>query len=324
MLHYAGVTRKIGDVDDGDTVMDYMKQERERGITINSAAITFAWRGHRLNLIDTPGHVDFTMEVERSVRVLDGAVTILDAVAGVEAQTETVWQQADRYGIPRVAFVNKMDRLGAGFGRTVREIWHRLGTRPLVCQIPVMAAEAEGSGFRGTVDLVEMMVLDWDSDPESGSVVTRVPLTEKYPDPGLYREAVRGRTALVEALAELDDAIVEVFLAAEDHMQVPAEEVKQALRRVTVGGKGVPVICGAAFRNVGVQPVLDAVVDYLPSPLDRPAAIATLAGGKNVPVLLKENGKLCALAFKVTHDAKRGPLVYVRIYSGRRAPVCVM
>lgn len=291
--------------------MDYLRQERERGITINSAAITFAWRGHRLNLIDTPGHADFTIEVERSVRVLDGAVTVLDGVAGVEAQTETVWRQAERYGVPRIAFVNKMDRIGAGFGRTVREIWEKLGARPVVCQIPAMR-----SGFAGMVDLIEMEVLDWDADPVTGAVVTRTKMAAAWPDQELYHEALRARTALVEALAELDDGIVEVFLATEDHMQVPAEEVKRALRRVTVSGKAVPVFCGAAFKNVGVQPLLDAVVNYLPSPLDRPSPIATVVGGV-MKVPLNESGNLCALAFKVTHDARRGPLVYVRVYSGK-------
>ncbi|RUS20580.1 P-loop containing nucleoside triphosphate hydrolase protein [Endogone sp. FLAS-F59071] len=310
------IPQRAFNVDDGSTVMDYLHQERERGITINSAAITFAWRGHRLNLIDTPGHADFTIEVERSVRVLDGAVTVLDGVAGVEAQTETVWRQAERYGVPRIAFVNKMDRMGAGFGRTVREIWAKLGARPVVCQIPAMRGESSG-GLAGVVDLVEMEVLDWDADPVAGAVVTRTKMAAAWPDQGLYHEAVKARTALVEALAELDDGIVEVFLATEDHMQVPAEEVRRALRRVTMAGKAVPVFCGAAFKNVGVQPLLDAVVDYLPSPLDRPPPIATVAGGKIMKVPLSESGKLCALAFKVTHDARRGPLVYVRVYSGK-------
>ncbi|KAG2176968.1 hypothetical protein INT43_007622 [Umbelopsis isabellina] len=312
MLHYAGVTRKIGDVDDGDTVMDYLQAERDRGITINSAAITFGWRGHRINLIDTPGHVDFTIEVERAVRVLDGAVTILDGVAGVEAQTQTVWHQADRYNVPRVAFVNKMDRVGAAFGRTVREIRSKLGARPLVVQIPGPMEESS-NGMTSVADIVTMELLEWDN--ATGATIKRTPLVEGP----TFEEAVRGRTALVESLAELDDTIVELFFdqAEGDHMQVKASDIKQAIRRVTLQGKAVPVLCGAAFKNIGVQPVMDAVIDYLPSPLDRPSAIAHHNNGKKTDIALQENGKLVALAFKVTHDPRRGALVYVRVYSGK-------
>ncbi|KAI8576971.1 hypothetical protein K450DRAFT_254476 [Umbelopsis ramanniana AG] len=313
MLHYAGVTRKIGDVDDGDTVMDYLAAERERGITINSAAITFGWRGHRINLIDTPGHVDFTIEVERSVRVLDGAVTILDGVAGVEAQTQTVWHQADRYNVPRIAFVNKMDRMGAAFGRTVREIRSKLGARPLVVQIPGPMDESS-TGMASVADLVTMELLQWD-ESSKGSTIQRTPLTEGP----IYEEAVRGRTALVESLAELDENIVEIFFdeADGDHMKVSANDIKKSIRRVTIQGTAVPVLCGAAFKNIGVQPVMDAVVDYLPSPLDRPNAIATLNNGAKTEIALKETGKLVALAFKVSHDPRRGALVFVRVYSGK-------
>ncbi|KAM3582328.1 Ribosome-releasing factor 2, mitochondrial [Umbelopsis sp. WA50703] len=313
MLHYAGVTRKIGDVDDGDTVMDYLQAERDRGITINSAAITFGWRGHRINLIDTPGHVDFTIEVERAVRVLDGAVTILDGVAGVEAQTQTVWHQADRYNVPRIAFVNKMDRVGAAFGRTVREIRSKLGARPLVVQIPGPMEESS-NGMTSVADIVTMELLEWD-DATNGATIKRTPLEEGP----TFEEAVRGRTALVESLAELDDTIVELFFdqAEGDHMQVKADDIKQAIRRVTLQGKAVPVLCGAAFKNIGVQPVMDAVIDYLPSPLDRPSAIAHLNNGTKTDIALQENGKLVALAFKVTHDPRRGALVYVRVYSGK-------
>ncbi|KAF7730426.1 Ribosome-releasing factor 2, mitochondrial [Apophysomyces ossiformis] len=313
MLYYAGVTKKIGDIDDGDTVMDYLAAERERGITINSAAITFGWKGNRINLIDTPGHVDFTMEVERSVRVLDGAVTILDGVAGVEAQTETVWKQANRYDIPRIAFVNKLDRTGAAFGRTVREMWRKLRTRPLVLQLPFMHDEQANDklkGLRAVVDLVSMEVVEWDPKHSDGSVMRRTPLDNTYSDQKLFEEAVRARTALVETLAELDDGIVEVFFdeADGDHTRVQPEAIKAALRRVTLDNKAVPVLCGAAFKNQGVQPVLDAIVDYLPSPLDRPPAVATTYDGKKTLVPLSENEKLRALAFKVTHDSRRGPL----------------
>ncbi|ORZ02749.1 P-loop containing nucleoside triphosphate hydrolase protein [Syncephalastrum racemosum] len=289
--------------------MDYLKAERERGITINSAAITFGWQGHRINLIDTPGHVDFTMEVERSMRVLDGAVTILDGVAGVEAQTETVWHQADRYTIPRIAFVNKMDRTGAAFGRTVQEMWRKLQTRPVVLQLPVQSEE----GIQGVADLVTMETLVWKGI--DGMEIVKEPLQEGH---ALYAEAVRGRTALIETLAELDDAIVDVFFenAEGDHMRVPQDAIKAALRRATLNNGVVPVLCGAAFKNMGVQPILDAVIDYLPSPLDRPAAIAKYHGRKDELIPLTTNGKLCALAFKVTHDARRGPLVYCKVYSG--------
>lgn len=298
--------------------MDYLKAERERGITINSAAITFGWQGHRINLIDTPGHVDFTMEVERSMRVLDGAVTILDGVAGVEAQTETVWHQADRYTIPRIAFVNKMDRTGAAFGRTVQEMWRKLQTRPLVLQLPIQSEE----GIRGVADLVTMESLFWkDTD---GMEIVKEPLQEGT---DLHAEAVRGRIALVETLAELDDAIVEVFFekAEGDHMRVPQDAIKAALRRATLNSSAVPVLCGAAFKNMGVQPVLDAIIDYLPSPLDRPAALAKYRGRKDELIPLTTNGKLCALAFKVTHDARRGPLVYCKVYSGKplKGQVCL-
>ncbi|KAG0321081.1 Ribosome-releasing factor 2, mitochondrial [Dissophora globulifera] len=327
MLHYAGFTRKIGDVDSGDTIMDYMKQERERGITITSAAITFGWKDHRINLIDTPGHVDFTIEVERSIRVLDGAVTILDAVAGVEAQTETVWQQAARQGIPRIAFVNKMDRAGAGFGRTVREMRTRLGCRPVVIQIPLMESPSQLNGgggsaashdaeFSGVVDVLTMEILRWGSDSK-GSKVTRSPLDASC-SIDLYSEAVRARVALVEQLSALDEHIIELFLTLEDHMAIEAKDLRAAIRRLTLSSTIVPVLCGASFRNIGVQPLMDSVVDYLPSPEDRPAALARLSDGKVVEIGhggLKE--RLCALAFKVIHDARRGPMVFVRVYAGQ-------
>ncbi|KAG0200741.1 Ribosome-releasing factor 2, mitochondrial [Mortierella sp. GBA30] len=324
MLHYAGFTRRIGDVDSGDTIMDYMKQERERGITITSAAITFGWKDHRINLIDTPGHVDFTIEVERSIRVLDGAVTILDAVAGVEAQTETVWQQAARQGIPRIAFVNKMDRAGAGFGRTVREMRTRLGCRPVVVQIPLMESltSTGGSGskdaqFNGVVDVLSMEILRWDSDSK-GAKVTRTSLDSSYPDQDLFQEAVKARVALVEQLSALDEHIIELFLTLEDHMAIETKDLQAAIRRLTLSSTIVPVLCGASFRNIGVQPLLDSVVDYLPSPDERPAALGRMADGKMVEIGnggLKE--RLCALAFKVIHDARRGPMVFVRVYAGQ-------
>ncbi|KAF9910021.1 Ribosome-releasing factor 2, mitochondrial [Lobosporangium transversale] len=323
MLHYAGFTHKIGDVDSGDTIMDYMKQERDRGITITSAAITFGWKDHRINLIDTPGHVDFTIEVERSIRVLDGAVTILDAVAGVEAQTETVWQQAARHGIPRIAFINKMDRAGAGFGRTVREMRTRLGCKPVVLQIPFMesptgaGAAASDAEFAGIVDILSMEILRWDSKSK-GAKVTKSPLDASYPDQDLYQEAIRARIALVEQLSALDERIIELFLTLEDHMAVESRDLQASIRRLTLSSIIVPVLCGASFRNIGVQPLMDSVVDYLPSPDERPAPSARMPDGKMVEIGtggLKE--RLCALAFKVIHDARRGPMVFVRVYAGQ-------
>lgn len=311
-------------MDSGDTVMDYMPQERERGITITSAAITFGWKDHRINLIDTPGHVDFTIEVERSIRVLDGAVTILDAVAGVEAQTETVWQQAARQEIPRIAFVNKMDRAGAGFGRTVREMRTRLGCRPVVIQIPLMELPNGGAGstsndaeFSGVVDVLTMEVIKFDSDA-NGSQVTRTPLDSSYPDENLYQEAIRARVALVEQLSALDEKIIELFLTLEDHMAIKPKDLQAAIRRLTLSSTIVPVLCGASFRNIGVQPLMDSVIDYLPSPDERPAASARLPDGKVLEIGsggLKE--RLCALAFKVIHDSRRGPMVFVRVYAGQ-------
>ncbi|KAF8945586.1 Ribosome-releasing factor 2, mitochondrial [Haplosporangium gracile] len=319
MLHYAGFTRRIGDVDSGDTIMDYMKQERERGITITSAAITFGWKDHRINLIDTPGHVDFTIEVERSIRVLDGAVTILDAVAGVEAQTETVWQQAARQGIPRIAFVNKMDRAGAGFGRTVREMRTRLGCRPVVVQIPLMESlqGTSDTQFNGVIDVLTMEVLRWDSESK-GAKVDRSLLDSSYPNQEVYQEAVKARVALVEQLSALDENIIELFLTLEDHMAIEAKDLQAAIRRLTLSSTIVPVLCGASFRNIGVQPLMDSVVDYLPSPEERPAAMGRMSDGKVVEI--GKGGpkeRLCALAFKVVHDARRGPMVFVRVYAGQ-------
>ncbi|KAI8918056.1 P-loop containing nucleoside triphosphate hydrolase protein [Entophlyctis helioformis] len=330
MLYYVGYTKRIGNVDEGSTVTDYLKMERERGITIQSACIPLAWRNHRLNLIDTPGHVDFTIEVERSLRVLDGAVCILDGVAGVEAQTETVWRQANRYRIPRIAFVNKMDRDGASFSKTLAAMRKRLGGwgQPVVCQLPVFlddqgvptTSDRMGGKLAGVVDLITMERLDWHSDPKNGGVVTRTSLTgpeSASPEWDAVRSAaVASRSELIEMLSEMDEGIVEVFLECDgEDARVPAEAIRAACRRATIAGKAVPVLCGAAFRNMGVQPVLDAIVDYLPSPLDTPPAVATQPDGKKVKIPLTDE-QLCALAFKVVYDPARGPLVYVRVYSG--------
>ena len=310
------------DVDDGSTVTDYLKAERERGITITSACIPLAWKGARINLIDTPGHIDFTMEVERAVRVLDGAVCLLDAVAGVEAQTENVWKQANRHSIPRIIFINKMDREGSSLSKTISAIESRLcgWGAPLVIQWPVVSGHSDaeirsgagGPALSAILDLPSMQILRWDTDP-TGSVITKSPILKSDTH---YEEAKRQRILLVEALSELDDTIVDTFLSHDaDHMQVPEKEIHQALRRVSLSGKGVPVFCGAAFRNMGVQPVLDAIVDFLPSPVERPDIYGVDQRKNQVPISV-EDPQLCAMAFKVINDEKRGPLVFVRVYSG--------
>ncbi|KAJ1962107.1 Ribosome-releasing factor 2, mitochondrial [Dipsacomyces acuminosporus] len=339
MLHYAGFTRSIGDVDDGDTVMDYLPAERERGITIQSAAITFGWRGHQFHLIDTPGHVDFTVEVERAMRVLDGAVTILDAVAGVQAQTKTVWRQAMRYGIPCVIFVNKMDRDGANWRRCIRDIETKLGAKPLVLQMPESSqARLEGNGLENWIDAVTMERITFDIEHDNtGSTVRRTKLTQEA-HPEAFGAAVDARIQLVEALAEIDQGIVDVFLGDEvdgDHLRVPADEIRSAIRRSTLSSLACPVLLGASFRNVGVQPLLDSIINYLPAPTDRPAPLAVVAAQNThksiarrssdnnsssestaVQVRLDDADKLVAFAFKVIVDVQRGPMVFVRVYSG--------
>ncbi|KAJ1981548.1 Ribosome-releasing factor 2, mitochondrial [Dimargaris verticillata] len=341
MLYYSGFSHKIGDVDDGDTVMDFMKQERERGITIQSAAITFGWRDHQINLIDTPGHVDFTFEVERSIRVLDAAVTIVDGVAGVQAQTETVWRQAAKYRIPRLVFVNKLDRVGGGLDKTVHQLRHKLATVPLVCQIPLVKNAAgqwlpmdtalakgldvqptgNGSLLAGVLDVLTLDIMEFDPQTE-GSRITRTSLHDsQVPTNTTYSlvlpAAINARVALVEALAELDERIVDLFLEQEDHMAIPVAPLQAAIRRLTIAGSAVPVLCGSAFRKSGVQPVLDAVVDYFPSPLDRPVPHVNVVGQTEAHAIpLTHDGSLYALAFKVLQDARRGPMVFVRVYAG--------
>ncbi|KAG7388188.1 G elongation factor, mitochondrial 2 [Phytophthora pseudosyringae] len=326
MLFYSGAIRRMGEVHDGDATMDFLPQERERGITIGAAAISFPWRKHHINLIDTPGHVDFTIEVERAVRVLDGAVAVLDGVAGVEAQTETVWEQADRYQVPRVAFVNKLDREGASFARCCESIEARFGVQTLCVQLPV-GEEAE---FAGLLDLVDMQLVKW-ADKE-GEQVQRLPL---LPSAGgkmaeLYGKAVEGRQTLIERASNFDDELGELFLMEEE---IDNETLKAALRRITVqrgmASQVVVTLCGSALKNKGVQPLLDAVVDYLPSPLDlSPFEAHTVEGGKKTRgrgpgsehkvVQLKPSSSepLCALAFKVQHDRQRGLVVFFRVYSG--------
>ncbi|KAJ1946471.1 Ribosome-releasing factor 2, mitochondrial [Kickxella alabastrina] len=319
MLHYAGFTRTLGSVDSGDTVMDYLAAERERGITIQSAAITFGWQNHQLHLIDTPGHVDFTVEVERAMRVLDGAVAIVDAVAGVQAQTRTVWRQAQKYGIPRVVFINKMDRDGADWKKAVGDLETKLGARTLVLTVPDPTAELDvkGSGsLRRWIDAVTLERMEFDLAADaSGATLRRTTLC---PDthPESFAEAVRARVCLVEALSEIDHEIVDAFLDVDGtHTLVPPESVRAAIRRVTLANKACPVLLGASFRNIGVQPLLDAIVHYLPSPKD---VAAPLAKGADDRVAALEEGSdgLVAFAFKVVVDRQRGPMVYVRVYRG--------
>jgi elongation factor G len=303
ILYYTGRTYKIGEVHEGTATMDWMEQERERGITITAAATTAEWKGYRINIIDTPGHVDFTVEVERSLRVLDGGVVVFDAVAGVEPQSETVWRQADKYSVPRICFVNKMDRTGASFERTLQMIVERLGANPVPVQLPIGAE----SGYQGVIDLLENKALifgDKATDP-----ITEAPIPDN-----LKEEAAKRRLEAIEKIVEFDDVLLERFFA-EEEIGVP--ELKAALRKATIAGKLVPILNGSALKNKGVQPLLDAVIDYLPSPLDIPPV-----HGKNPRTEADEvrppdpNAPFCALAFKIVTDPFVGKLAFIRVYSG--------
>uniref|UniRef100_A0A286XSU6 Ribosome-releasing factor 2, mitochondrial n=1 Tax=Cavia porcellus TaxID=10141 RepID=A0A286XSU6_CAVPO len=266
ILYYSGYTRSLGDVDDGDTVTDFMAQERERGITIQSAAVTFDWKGYRVNLIDTPGHVDFTLEVERCLRVLDGAVAVLDASAGVEAQTLTVWRQADKHKIPRICFLNKMDKTGASFKYAVESIREKLKAKPLLLQLPI----GEAKTFKGVIDIVNKEKLLWNSNSDDGKDFERKPLLEKS-DPELLKETVEARIALIEQVADLDDEFADLVLGkfSENFDLLPAEKLQTAIHRVTLALTAVPVLCGSALKNKAIQPLLDAITMYLPSPEER-------------------------------------------------------
>ena len=306
ILFYTGINYKIGEVHEGAATMDWMPQEQERGITITSAATTCQWDGHTINIIDTPGHVDFTVEVERSLRVLDGAVAVFDGVAGVEPQSETVWRQADRYRVPRICFVNKMDRVGAEFNSCVDMISSRLHATPLVLQLPI-GAEAD---FKGVIDLVGLRALVWSTEAAKGEMYDTVDI------PASHAEAVaEWRDRLLETIAENDDEMMELYLEGRE----PAEaELIAAIRRATIAGKLTPVLAGSAFKNKGVQPMLDAVVRYLPSPLDV-GAVAGHAVGDESQLISREpdeNAPLATLAFKIMSDPHLGKLTYLRIYSG--------
>ncbi len=306
ILFYTGINYKIGEVHEGAATMDWMEQEQERGITITSAATKCQWKNHTINIIDTPGHVDFTVEVERSLRVLDGAVAVYDGVAGVEPQTETVWRQADKYNVPRMCFVNKLDRTGADFFRCVDMMVDRLAATPLVLQLPI-GAEA---GFLGMVDLVGMRALTWRGETAIGEDYT----IEEIPA-DLKDQAEEYREKLIETLAENDDSVMERYLAGE---ALSTEEIRAGIRRATIAGNLNPVLCGSAFKNKGVQPMLDAVIDYLPSPMDIESVEGTSVDGQT-PLRrhADESEPFAGLAFKIQTDQHLGKLTYVRIYSGR-------
>jgi elongation factor G len=305
ILFYTGITYKIGEVHEGAAVMDWMEQEQERGITITSAATKCEWKGYTIQIIDTPGHVDFTVEVERSLRVLDGAVAVYDGVAGVEPQTENVWRQADKYNVPRMCFVNKLDRTGADFFRCVQMMIDRLNATPLVLQIPI---GLEGDHI-GVVDLIGMRALTWRGETQKGDdyAIEEIPAD-------LVDSATEWREKLIETLADVDDAVMEKYLEGEE---VSVDEIRAAVRRATIAGKANPVLCGSAFKNKGVQPMLDAVVDFLPSPLDVPPMEGVAPDGETVVLRRPANDEpFSGLAFKIQTDKHLGKLTYVRVYSG--------
>ena len=305
ILFYTGVTYKIGEVHDGNAVMDWMEQEQERGITITSAATTCFWRDCRINIIDTPGHVDFTIEVERSLRVLDGAVAAFDSVAGVEPQSETVWRQADKYGVPRIAFMNKMDRVGADFFMCIKSMTDRLGATPVAIQIPIGAEDS----FAGTIDLTTMKANVYDEDT-LGAKYREAEIPED-----LKELAAEYRDKMIEAISDVDERVMEKFLEGQE---VSTEEIKAAIRVGTISSQLTPVICGSAFKNKGVQQLLDAIIDYLPSPLDVPAVQGISANNGSTPIERKasDDEPFSALAFKVATDPFVGQLTFVRVYSG--------
>ena len=307
ILYYTGITHKIGEVHDGAATMDWMEQEQERGITITSAATTCFWNKNQINIIDTPGHVDFTVEVERSLRVLDGAVAVFDGKEGVEPQSETVWRQADKYDVPRICFVNKMDKLGADFYFTVDTIINRLGAKPLVIQLPIGAE----STFEGVIDLVEMRALTWRGDVELGAKyeIEAIPAD-------MQAKADEYRAKLLETVAEADDVLMEKYFAGEE---LTVAEIKGAIRKLTVSSQLYPVLCGSAFKNKGVQPMLDAVIDYLPSPLDVPAVEGHDVRDEEKIIRRepKSTEPFAALAFKVMTHPFFGRLIYIRVYSGQ-------
>jgi elongation factor G len=302
ILFYSGRKHAIGNVDDGNTTTDWMIQERERGITITSASISFDWKGHRVNLIDTPGHVDFTIEVERSLRVLDGAVAVFDSSAGVEPQSETVWRQASKYKVPRIAFMNKMDKMGADFEMSVKSMIDKLGANPLVVEYPIGAE----SDFSGVIDIVNMRAIRWND--ESGTEIEYFDIPENLTD-----KVEELRDEMITQLADLDDEILQMYLEGE---KIPVDKIKSVIRKGTIESKFVPVLCGSSFKNRGVQPLMDAIVDYLPSPMDLPPVVGKDPDGADVVRSPSPDEPFCALAFKIISDPYVGKLTYFRIYSG--------
>jgi len=305
ILYYTGVSHKIGEVHDGAATMDWMEQEQERGITITSAATTCFWKNKRINIIDTPGHVDFTIEVERSLRVLDGSVCVFDSVAGVEPQSETVWRQADKYGVPRMCFINKMDRTGANFFRCIDMIKERLGCSTLVLQLPI----GSESNFKGVVDLVKMKAIVWETESLGAKFNY-----EEIPE-DLIAEANKYRETMLESVVELNDDVMEKYL---DGVMPSEEKIKELIRIGTIESKFVPILCGSSFKNKGVQPMLDAVIDYLPSPLDVPAIKGVKFGSEDESIIRESSDSepFSALAFKIANDPFVGSLTFMRIYSG--------
>jgi elongation factor G len=303
ILFYTGKTHRIGSVDDGTTVTDWMAQERERGITIVSAAVSAEWKGYQINIIDTPGHIDFTAEVQRSLRVLDGGIVVFDAVQGVEPQSETVWRQADRYKVPRICFVNKMDRIGASFERTISSIKQRLGSNPIPVQLPI----GSESSFKGVIDLMTMKAIYWEDDLGREPRETEIPAD-------LKSHAEEARHSMVEKIAELDDDLTVKYLEGED---IEIADLKTALRRAILDNKATAIFCGSSLRNKGVQPILDAVIDFLPSPADIPPVIGLdPAKDEEIELPAEDNATLSALVFKIVTDPYVGRLAYFRVYSG--------
>jgi len=304
ILYYTGKTHRLGSVDDGTTVTDWMDQERERGITIVSAAVSSEWKGYQINIIDTPGHIDFTAEVQRSLRVLDGGIVIFDAVQGVEPQSETVWRQADRYGVPRICFVNKMDRVGASFERTINMIRDRLGANPIAMQCPI----GEESSFSGVIDLLTEKAITWDDD--LGEQINEVDIP-----PYLMPQVKAMRAKMEEQIAENDDQLTLEFLEGK---ALDVDQLKNSLRQAVITGKATPVFCGSALKNKGVQSILDAVVDYLPSPKDIPPVVGQHPHtGESIQRPAKDDAPLSGLIFKIVTDPYVGRLAYLRVYSGR-------
>ncbi len=303
ILFYTGRTHRLGEVHEGTTVTDYMEQERERGITIVSASVSAEWKGYQINIIDTPGHIDFTAEVQRSLRVLDGGIVVFDAVHGVEPQSETVWRQADRYGVPRICFVNKMDRVGASYERSIESIREKLGANPVAVQLPI-GSEAD---FRGVIDLLEMKAIVWVDDLGKKPEVTEIPAE-------LRAAAEEAREKMLEQIVETDEALMDKYFGDEE---ITVAELKAALRRATIAGQLQPVFCGSALKNKGIQPLLDGVVDYLPSPVDIPPVRGVNPDtGEEEVREARDDAPLAALVFKIVTDPYAGRLAYFRVYSG--------